>query len=79
MIMIFFRSDCVFTLKGYKKKGSKVSPCEELKAKSVKDSSIWKWRDEVVASSTNVLTKLKFLNSGNLDIGSADNDEPRTK
>jgi len=48
-----YRSDCVSSLKQSCK--------EDFKAVSVKDTSLWKWKDEIIQRSSKVLHKLGFF------------------
>lgn len=48
-----FRSDCVTTLK---------KTCEEnFKKNSVKDVTIWKWKDQLISKTTSALLKMGFF------------------
>jgi hypothetical protein len=48
-----YREDCVKTLKK--------SCATEYKSKSVLDTTIWRYKDEVIARSTDVLSRLGFF------------------
>jgi len=48
-----YRSDCVNTLK----KSCK----EDFKAVSVKDTTLWRWKEQIIQRSSNTLAKLGFL------------------